>query len=181
VDNRLGGRLATQHLIAEGHSRIGMITGPLSYHSARERLAGWQDAMENAQLEWDESLVETGDWAAHGGTQAFEILIRRHPELTAVFASNDQLALGVLFVARKHRLRIPEDLAVIGYDDIPEAEYFELGLSSVRQDVIQLGTQAVTELTTMIAARQNHQDIIHRMLWLQPELAIRASTRPPQR
>jgi LacI family transcriptional regulator len=98
-----------------------------------------------------------------------------------VFASNDQLALGVLWMARRRGLRVPDDLAVIGYDDIPEAEFFEPGLSSVRQDVIQLGTQAVIELTAIMAARQHDEEVIPRMLWLKPEPVIRASTRPPER
>jgi LacI family transcriptional regulator len=180
VDNRLGGRLATEHLIDQGHTRIGHIAGPVSYYAARERMAGWREALQSAHLRCDDSLVEEGDWTAHGGAQAFQTLIERHPDISAVFASNDQIALGVLWVARRRGLRVPDDLAVIGYDDIPEAEFFEPGLSSVRQDVIQLGTQAVIELTAIIAARQNDKELIPRMLWLKPEPVIRASTRPAE-
>ena len=176
VDNRLGARLATQHLIDQGHTYIGLITGPMSYHSARERKMGWYEALEAIDLRCDESLIEEGDWTAQGGAKAFQALIERHPEMTAVFASNDQIALGVLWMARRRGLHIPDDLAVIGYDDIPEAEFFEPSLSSVRQNIIQLGTLAVVELAAIIAARQNDEGVTPRMLWIQPELAIRAST-----
>ena len=179
VDDRLGGHLATEHLIAQGHTHIGLITGPMAYQSARKRREGWCEALETAGLSCDDSLVEEGDWTAQGGAKAFHALIERHSEMTAVFASNDQIALGILWAARRRGLRIPDDLAVIGYDDIPEAEFFEPGLSSVRQDVIQLGTTAVVELTAIITARQNDEAFTPRMLWLKPELAIRASTRHP--
>ena len=177
-NNYQGGRLATRHLIEGGHQTVGLITGPLSYFSARERLRGWQDALHEADLSADEDCVIEGDWTAASGAVALEALLKRRPAMSAVFASNDQMALGVLCAAEQHGLIVPRDLAVVGYDDIPEAAFFHPPLSSVHQDVVGLGASAVSHLIRAIDSLAIRGHYAPATTALEPELVIRASSRP---
>jgi DNA-binding LacI/PurR family transcriptional regulator len=107
-----------------------------------------------------------------------EQLKNQYPELDAVFVGNDQMALGVLQMGRKLGLRIPEDLAIVGFDDIPEAEYFYPSLTTIRQDLIDFGGTAVQLLSQLIDARfqENKPQIISESRWLQPKIVIRESS-----
>ena len=150
VDNRLGGRLATEHLLASGYRHIGLITGPLNWWEARERKLGWQDALSAAGLRIEARQVVNGDWSAASGEHGFEKLRQQFPEMDAIFASNDQMAQGVLHAAWTANLRVPDDLAVVGFDDIPEALYFIPSLTTVRQQSAELGRTAVRMLNGLI-------------------------------
>ncbi|MCX7681631.1 MAG: LacI family transcriptional regulator [Anaerolineae bacterium] len=179
VDNRSGGRMATRHLIEQGRRNIGIITGPLSWWEARQRQCGWQDALENAGLPVSEEFVVEGDWSAASGEQGLRMLLERCSRLDAVFASNDQMALGALQAARRAGLRVPEDLAIVGFDDIPEAAYFCPPLTTIRQDMVELGRLAVRELSRMIEASLEGQTTIEpRAILLRPQLIVRESTVP---
>ena len=123
-DNRSGGRMATDHLLQIGRRQIGLITGPLDWWSAWQRKQGWQDALTSAGLTPDERCVVCGDWGVASGESGLRALLQRYPEMDAVFVGNDQMALGAMKAARQLNLRIPQDLAMVGYDDRPEAEYF---------------------------------------------------------
>jgi LacI family transcriptional regulator len=175
-NNYTGGRLATRHLIEQGHQHIGLITGPQSYASARERQRGWQDEMLDHSIEPVPSLVEEGDWSVESGAACFEQVIQKRPEITAVFAGNDQMALGAMYVAQEMALRIPRELAIVGYDDIPEAKYFRPSLSSVRQDTVRLGANAVHEIIDIIEKRQIGEDVETVLNPIQPQLVVRTST-----
>lgn len=177
-DNYLGGKLATNHLLDSGHQAIGLVTGPMSYLSARERKRGWEDALRARGLPHDASWVVEGDWGAPSGADGLAHLLNRHPDLTAIFASNDLMALGILSSAAQRGLRVPHDLAVIGYDDIPEAAYFQPPLSSVRQDVVALGEAAVSRVIRAIdslAIRGSYQP---EKKCIAPDLVVRASSAP---
>jgi DNA-binding LacI/PurR family transcriptional regulator len=177
VDNRAGGYLATTHLVAEGYRQIGLIAGPLNWWSARERKLGWEGALKEADLTADDSLVVEGTWSAASGERALHRLLEQHPAVQAVFACNDQMALGALKAARKLERRIPEDLAVVGFDDVPESRFFHPPLSTVRQDLGELGRCAVRELHRVIEGRRQHRgDSEPRTIVLQPELVIRESS-----
>jgi LacI family transcriptional regulator len=180
IDNLAGGRLATKHLIEQGHTHIGLITGPLSYFSGRERMHGWRDSLQAHGLLADDSLIAEGDWTAHSGAPALRQILSRHPDLTAVFASNDQMALGAMRAAAQIGLRIPQDLAIVGYDDIPEAEFFTPSLSSIRQNVVELGARAVTEVIRLIEARRLTGKAPPVATLLQPQLVIRESSAHPR-
>jgi LacI family transcriptional regulator len=175
-DNYFGGKLASDHLISAGHEVIGIITGPSSYFSGRERLRGWRDALQMEGLSPNDDLIVEGNWEAQSGAQALKTLLKRHPEITAIFACNDQMALGVLHAAVEMGLRVPHDLAVIGYDDIPEAAFFSPSLSSVRQDVVDLGGQAVSQVIHAIETIAIRGEYSPHSLVIQPELVIRASS-----
>jgi LacI family transcriptional regulator len=175
VDNRSGGRMATKHLLDQGYQNIGLITGPLDWWEARQRQLGWQDVLKEVTIE--NNLVVEGDWTAESGEQGLRQLLEQRPDMDAVFVCNDQMALGALQAARQRGVRVPEDLALVGFDDIPESAYFYPPLSTVRQDMVELGRCAVRELGRMIEASQQDKAVIEpKTISLQPELIVRESS-----
>lgn len=175
-NNYLGGQLATEHLVAQRRGAVAIITGPLSFFSARERHRGWQDTLQKHGLPVDESWSVEGDWSATSGAQALKTLIERHTHVATIFASNDQMALGVLYAAEQIGLVVPDDLAVVGYDDIPEAAFFHPALSSVRQNVVNLGASAVSQILRVIDSMAIKGSYLPEMVVIEPELVIRASS-----
>jgi LacI family transcriptional regulator len=178
IDNYNGGRQAVLHLLSRGCRKVGIITGPPSWWESRQREAGWRSAMlQSGWVEEDEleQLKVAGDWYPSSGSQGLETLIRQTPGLEAVFACNDQMALGALQTANRLGCRVPQDLAVVGFDDIPEARYFTPSLSTLRQPLSELGAQAVRQLHRILALKE---DEIYRpeQIWLQPELVVRDSS-----
>jgi LacI family transcriptional regulator len=178
VDNRHGARLAVQHLIDQDRRKIGIITGPLTWWEARERFVGWQEAMQNAGLEPSESLVaKSDDWSAVNGERGMHAIWTQDPEIDAVFASNDQIALGALGVAHQLGKRVPQDLAIVGFDNIPEAAFFWPSLSTIYQQLVDLGCIAVNNLHEMILAhRLDDKPRQPLSTLLKPELIVRASS-----
>ncbi|CAL9369709.1 Ribose operon repressor [Streptomyces sp. enrichment culture] len=135
-DNRGGARDAVRHLVALGRTRIAHITGPLDQTSAADRLAGHRDVVGDA----DPALIVRGDFTPGGGEHAMRELLGRCPDLDAVFAANDLMAAGALRVLRAHGRRVPEDVAVVGFDDmLSVAEQTEPALTTVRQDIEEMG------------------------------------------
>ncbi|MGW2212936.1 LacI family DNA-binding transcriptional regulator [Streptomyces sp. NPDC001781] len=135
-DNRGGARDAVRHLVGLGRTRIAHITGALDQTSAVDRLDGYRDVMGNAHPE----LVVESDFTPAGGEQAMRELLARRPDVDAVFAANDLTALGALRVLRAEGRRVPEDVAVIGFDDMaPVAEQTDPPLTTVRQDIEEMG------------------------------------------
>ena len=176
LDNRLGGQLATRHLLDEGRKRIGMITGPADWWEAREREKGWRETLaEENQIDLT-GLSEEGDWSPASGEIALYKLIERNPDLDAVFVSNDQMALGVLQAARQLGIQVPEDLAVVGFDDIPESAYFYPKLTTVRQNARRLGALAVDKLFELIQAENGAGEGDLDPAWIKPRLVVRQSS-----
>lgn len=173
IDNKTGGRLATQHLIDQGRQNIGIITGPMDWREARQRELGWRQALAENNRMVDESYIVNGDWSPSSGERGIRLLLEWHPEIDAVFVCNDQMALGAMKVAQKMGRRIPEDLAVIGFDDIPEAPYFSPALSTIRQDTAEMGYQGVQQLLAII---NNADKSPVPAVVLQPELIVRESS-----
>jgi DNA-binding LacI/PurR family transcriptional regulator len=176
MDNRLGGALAAQHLLGQGYRRIGIITGPRQWWEAQEREAGWHATMQQAGLDGLDELTVEGDWSAASGDVGFQALYTQASNLEAVFASNDQMALGVMRAARRFGLNIPDDLAVVGFDDIPEAPYFCPALTTVRQNPKAIGALAVERMHRMIQARLESNTFEPVVSWVQPWLVVRASS-----
>jgi LacI family transcriptional regulator len=177
VDNRAGAAQATQHLLDQGRRTIGLIAGPLTWWEARERLAGWKATLQRAGLEASESLMVEGDWSADSGEQGIHHLFTQRPDIDAVFACNDQMALGALRVAHLLGRRVPQDLAVVGFDNIPESAYFWPPLTTVYQHLTDVGRIAVQELHKIIEARHQGQDTVEPVaMLLKPELVVRASS-----
>ncbi len=172
VDNRIGGRLATEHLLAQGYQHVGLITGPLTWEVARQRQLGWQDALRTTQ---NRQIIE-GDWSAASGERGLRQLLKQYPEMDAVFACNDQMALGALQAAHQLSLRVPEDLGLVGFDNTPESAYFWPALTTVRHELIEQGKLIVRELIGMIEARQQTDKVVQKATVLQPQLVIRRSS-----
>ncbi len=181
IDNQAIGYLATEHLLATGARRIGIVTGPLTWWEARERQRGWQEALTVHGLEVNDRLMVEGDWNAPSGERGLHQLLAQNTDLDAVFASNDQMALGILYAAHRLGRRVPEDLSVVGVDNIPESAHFWPPLTTVRQRLQEAGAQAVMELDQMIQMvkrpQQNQDQVVPNVTLLQPELIIRESSR----
>ncbi|MGK5447460.1 LacI family DNA-binding transcriptional regulator [Streptomyces radiopugnans] len=137
TDNRGGARQAVEHLRRRGRRRIAVITGPLDQTSALDRLDGYLDAL--GLTEPDPALIAHGDFTAEGGERAMAELLDRSPGLDAVFAGNDLTATGALRTLRARELRVPQDVAVVGYDDLEQAAWAEPALTTVRQDIQGMG------------------------------------------
>jgi LacI family transcriptional regulator len=175
VDNRSGGRTATEHLLAQGRRKIGLITGPQHWWDAYQRQLGWQDALTAAGLPVDETLIVEGDWSAASGERSFHALFAAHPDLDAIFAGNDQMALGVMRAAYTTGRRIPDDVGLVGFDDIPEAAFFTPSLTTMRQDVVGLGRRSVEALAQMLQDQPLAQDGDSSLL-LSTQLVVRESS-----
>lgn len=176
LDNRAGGRLATQHLLEQGYRQIGIITGPDQWWEAMERQAGWQEALSENGITPDAKLKVAGDWNAASGEVGLTTLLAQNPAFDAVFVCNDQMALGALQAARRHGLRVPEDLGIVGFDDLPESAYFFPPLTTIRQNTLALGALSVEVLCARIDAQPNGEAIATGISWIQPRLIVRQSS-----
>lgn len=173
VDQRLGARLATEHLLSLGHRTVWHISGPTLWYEGVERVLGWQEALTDARAEVPP--VFRGDWSAESGyAAAMELL--RSPGVTAIFVGNDSMALGTLHAMHELGLRCPEDVSLVGFDDYPEAAYFSPGLTTIRQDFDEIGQRSVELLVQLIETDGPHTQ----HLVLPPQLIVRASTAPPK-
>lgn len=171
LDNDMGGFLATQHLLDLGHKNIACITGPLFKADARARLAGYRRAIEQAGLRYDDRLIIESDYLEKGGTRSIERLKRRNVDFTAVFAHNDHMAIGAMKSLKADGKRVPDDVSVVGYDDMVMARYTEPGLTTVNIPVAEFGRQAAVLALHKLGASDG--DAIQKY---QPELVIRQST-----
>ncbi|WP_285115080.1 LacI family DNA-binding transcriptional regulator [Leifsonia sp. fls2-241-R2A-40a] len=147
VDQVLGARLAARHLLDAGHRRIAHLSGPGDWSEARARRDGFLAEVEAAGA--DAVVSREGDWTAASGAAIGAELVA-DATITAVFASNDQMALGVLHAARSAGRAVPDDLAVVGFDDIPEAAFFAPPLTTVRQEFDELGRRCVARLVALL-------------------------------
>ncbi len=171
VDNRHGGRQATLHLISGNHRRIGCICGPKNLTSANERLQGYKDAISEARLPVDPALIQIGNFHIQGGYAAVQALLNLPNRITAVFASNDLMAVGALRGIAARGLRVPEDVAVVGFDDIALAKYTEPPLTTVMQPIREIGKLA----TELVMARVNGERREPQRHRLKTSLVIRES------
>ena len=176
TDNYQGGVMATKHLLEIGRKRIGHISGPMTWWEAEERKRGWRDTLKNAGLQVSEKFCAEGNWSSASGEQAFHQLLENYPDMDAVFVGNDQMALSAMREAHRLGIRIPEQLAFIGFDNLPEAAYFYPSLTTVSQDLQLLGEESVQRIVEMIQARQNNQVLSAEARFIQPTLIVREST-----
>lgn len=173
--NHQGGYEATKHLIELGHRRIGLITGWMDMVSARHRLAGYRAALADHDISVDESLIFEGDFLRSSGFHGTNHLLDLPQPPTAIFASNDSTAMGVMDAVRSRNLKIPGDLSVIGFDDVPMAATSVPKLTTVRQPLAEMGYKAAQMLLGMIQKPEETQSSIV----LPTELVVRESTAPP--
>ncbi|MFG1948577.1 LacI family DNA-binding transcriptional regulator [Nonomuraea sp. NPDC048826] len=170
-----GGLTATRHLMELGHRRIAIITGPDSALSSRARLDGYRTALDMAGVPVDPELVGRGDFLIEGGLAAASRLLRLPDRPTAIFATNDGQAIGVYHAARELGLRIPDDLSVVGFDDLPSIRWAIPPLTTIRQPLPEMAAAATSMLLTLAQGDELPQSRVE----LATELVVRESTAPP--
>jgi LacI family transcriptional regulator len=170
--NHQGAMDAMSYLLGLGHRRIGFISGRAELESSARRLKGYRDALEKADILIDEELIASGDYTTETGIQSTRRLLSLNNPPTAIFASNDQMAMGVYQVAQERGLRIPEDLSVVGFDNIMESKY--MGLTTVDQFISEMGYVATQMLIKLI----NRTPLDSQTYRMQTQLVVRTSCRP---
>ena len=176
IDNYQGAQIAVQHLIDRGRKHIAHIAGPGEWWEAQQRKAGWSDTLSAAGITVKDDMCVEGNWSSRNGKAAYTDLSEQYSQMDAVFVANDQMALGVLQSTAEQGLRISDDLMVIGFDGIPESEFFSPSLTTVYQDQNMLGSIAVEELAKMVENREPpDRDSTPVHITIQPELVIRQS------
>jgi DNA-binding LacI/PurR family transcriptional regulator len=177
IDNYLGGRMAVSHLLGQGYRQIGHISGPLDWWEARQRMAAWKDTLRDAGLEARESHWVEGNWSSASGAQAIEKLFDQFPEMDSIFVANDQMALSVIQYVGEKGLGIPDDIGIVGFDNIDESAFFSPALSTIQQDQHNIAKLAVEEIIKIIEAGwQESKPIKPRTVLLPPTLVVRQSS-----
>jgi LacI family transcriptional regulator len=177
TDNYQGAVMATQHLLDYGRKKIGHISGPLGWWEAQERKRGWRETLDNAGIDASEKHCAEGNWSSASSEQAILQLFESYQDMDAIFVANDQMALSVLREALRRGISIPDKLAVVGFDNIPESAYFYPSLTTVSQDLQLLGEQAVQNIVKMIQSRRENQPITAQSEFIHPTLFVRESSR----
>lgn len=177
IDNYLGGRIAMSHFLEQGYRQIGHITGPQDWWEARQRTQAWKDSLREAGGDPRDEYCAEGNWSSASGAQAFVKLYEQYPEMDAIFVGNDQMALGVIQVACEKGLRIPDDLGIVGFDNIPESAYFCPPLTTIQQDQHAVGKVAVEETIKMIKSEWHGVEPLEaKPIMLAPGLVVRQSS-----
>jgi DNA-binding LacI/PurR family transcriptional regulator len=171
LDNFSGAKRATEHLISLGHESIVHVTGPSGWFDSAPRVAGYESAMHDAKLQ---PKIVPGDWTVPTGYEIGRGLDMDTDKVTAIFAANDHLALGLMRALRQRGYAIPERVSIIGFDDVPEAAYYEPPLTTMRPDFAELGRVAMEKMLGHI----NSEEML-RAETLVPELIVRESTARP--
>ncbi|MDT3727240.1 LacI family DNA-binding transcriptional regulator [Streptomyces sp. DSM 41972] len=170
-DNAGGAAEAVRHLLGRGRRRIATITGPQDMDVGRARLTGWHAAHKEAGVPVDASLIEAGDFSEDSGGRAMRLLLERMPDLDAVFAASDLMAVGALTELRRQKRRVPDDVAVVGFEDSVLARHTDPPLTTVRQPVEELGRTMARILTDITLNDRPRQQIT-----LPTELVVRESS-----
>ena len=170
-----GARAATEHLLSLGHRRIAAITGPPAWMASSERLDGFRSALAAAGVLPDSKLIVPSSFAIEGGIAAAGPLLDLADRPTAIFAFNDNLAIGVLQAARTRGLRVPEDLSIVGFDDSEHSAIVSPALTTVRQPLAEMGRMAVSLLMRLL----ENQSVETLRIELATRLVVRDSTGPP--
>lgn len=172
LDNELGAKIATEHLIKMGHRDIACITGPLSKSDARGRLQGYRVALEEAGIEYRESRVVEAGFTEESGASAMNKLLNRGRKFSAVFAANDHMAFGAFEEMKKADLLVPQDISLIGFDNILIARYLTPGLTTIDFPIERMSTEAVQLILQKLIKKKAEVDFK-----LSPSLVVRESVK----
>lgn len=177
IEDTEASRKAVEHLVRQGYKNIGIITGPSNWYTTEQRFAGWKVALQEHGLPTSSAQIVEGDWTAASGKQGISQLLKQFPTMDAVFVSNDQMALGALSELHDRDIRIPQDIGIVGYDDVEEAAYYTPSLTTVHQPYDLYGKELIQILVKMIEDNVNDRrytapEPIH----VTPELIIRESS-----
>lgn len=174
-NNWLGGLEATRHLIELGHKRIAMISGPREYPCSRARVDGFRSAHDEADLKWDPKLIKWGNFNLDGGYEkGMELLSIPNPP-TAVFAGSDYQALGLLRACRERNIQVPNDMSIVGYDNLPLSDWVSPQLTTINQPLEAMASTA----TQMVLETASETSVLPNQIDLSTHLVVRASTAPP--
>ena len=174
LDNVGAARSVMQYLLEGGHRRIGFLTGPMWNVLSRDRLQGYRDSLLDAGLSYEPSLVTEGDFTIASGLQGGRALLEGTPRPTAIFCSNDEMAIGAIQAGKAAGLRIPQDLSVVGFDDIQFAAAYVPPLTTVAQPRLEIGRKAMTMLCNLL----EHPNTPPETVVLPGELVVRGSSAP---
>ncbi len=174
-DNKYGAYQATEHLIRLGHRRIGHITGPIYTSSVRERIEGYKEALKFYEIPVDETLIINSTLTTNGGYQGGLKLLKGPNPPTAIFAYSDLMAIGVLKACKELKIKIPDNLSLVGYDDIEIASLLEIPLTTIRQSRYTIGVMGTKLLISRINNPSSKRPF--KCIILKPELIVRESTR----
>ncbi|MDH7474086.1 MAG: LacI family DNA-binding transcriptional regulator [Anaerolineae bacterium] len=172
VDNIGGAQMAVEHLIRLGHQRIATITGPLDMAHGQDRLEGYRQALKAHRIPVEEELIVEGDYTENGGMIAMQRLLSASPD--AVFVASDMMAIGALKAIRQADRQVPQDIALVSFDDVPIASAIEPALTTVRQPIESMGSMAIEVLLSILEGSSQQEAPVHRII-LPTELIIRAS------
>ncbi len=175
TDNILGAKKAVQHLIHMGHTRIGFINGHGFAFVSQQRLIGYEEALKEATIPINQEWIGNGEFCEVAAERVALKLLEDHPEITAVFCASDLMALGVLKAARKLGMDVPNELSIVGFDDIILASYVTPSLTSIAQDTFQIGYEAAKLLLSILENEAGSH-----VVSLGTELKVRESTKPPR-
>ncbi|HET9910436.1 MAG TPA: LacI family DNA-binding transcriptional regulator [Anaerolineales bacterium] len=173
INATAGAELAVNHLIEHGHQRIGIITNaPLDYTSAQQRRDGYMQALKKSKLSIHKTFIKEGKYTPASGYEAMQALLQMTPRLTAVFVASDVVAMGAMLAIKEAGLRIPRDIAVVGFDDIPLAEYYDPPLTTIRLPAFGLGWAGGERLIRLIQGEKLDREDV----FLKSELITRKSS-----
>ena len=171
ITNYDGAYTATKHLIDQGYQHIAHITGPGNWLVSERRQLGYADALQDAGRPIEENAIVLGDWMPESGVAAFHQLIEQYPQMDAIFAANDHMAISAMQQALKMGFRIPEDLGMVGFDDIHDAAHYSPSLTTVHQEFDQLGVAAVNRIIDIVQGKELQEPIV-----FHPTLIVRESS-----
>lgn len=171
VDNFTGAYTATNHLIELGHECIGIMLGKFCMQETADRLAGYKEAIRDAGLSISEDLIAVGDYSQKYGSESIKELMKDNPDMTAAFCTSDTLAMGALSALHEEDISVPGDMALVGFDDLPFAQYTIPPLTTIRQPITEKGKRAANLLIDKIENKEN--EVVHENL--EPELIVRES------
>lgn len=171
-DQYQGARLAMQHLLAHGHRRIAFISGPAARGDADDRMRAYTDMLAQAGIPFDSQLVASGNYVQSGGLAAMHTLLDRAQPFTAVFAANDDSAYGAMLALHRRGLRVPQDISIVGFDDVDHSAFSLPPLTTVKQPLLELGLEAANAIVAMIGGGRLQRLPTHSL-----KLIVRESTR----
>ena len=175
--NRRGARQAIDHLMTLGHRRIGVISGPPGWMATEERREGWRQAQDAAGIPVDPMLFVEADWELGPGAAAAAQLLELDDPPTAIFGFNDAIAIGAMKAAHERGLRVPEDVSIVGFDDLPYATIVTPPLTTIRQPLAEMGRAGVGLVARLLDSRRREAPQIE----LPTRMIVRESTAPPRR
>ncbi len=177
INNYLGGRMAMSHLLEQGYRKIGHVSGPLDWWESRQRMSAWKDTLTESGLDACDSHFVEGNWSSASGALAIEKLFDQYPDLDALFVANDQMALGVMQVLGEKGMRIPQDIGIVGFDNIAESAFFSPALTTIQQDQHSVAKIAVAEIIKIIESGwQELEAVLPKSVVLPPTLVTRQSS-----